>query len=65
MSALKLTEADLDAAIAARTAAPPVDADIPQLWDEERESPWLLALYALGLVAAIGVSAFASMGFRS
>lgn len=26
---------------------------VPQMWDEERESPWLLGLYAVAVVAVI------------
>lgn len=64
MSAMKLTEADLDAAIADRSPVPPND-EAPQFWDEERESPWLLALYAAGLFAAIAFSALAPWGIQS
>lgn len=61
----RLTEAELDAANAERFAAPAGhDADtLPDMWQDERSSPWLLALYAAVFVLAMAGSALWPWGF--
>lgn len=88
----KLTEADLDAAIAYRHSEAPTAVQTPALpilpagcsgdcdqgrrdctcgravigmWDDERQAPWLLLLYAAAFVGALVASAIWPWGFAS